>query len=110
LALHPTRWLEGYLENDFKGTLVVVSHDRHFMNAIATHVADVDYQTVTVYTGGYDDFVEQKTTGRRQTEADNAQRKKKVAELKDFVARFGASASRSSQAQARGKGIETLES
>jgi ATPase subunit of ABC transporter with duplicated ATPase domains len=89
---------------------VVVSHDRHFMNAIATHVADVDYQTVTVYTGGYDDFVEQKTTGRRQTEADNAQKKKKVADLKDFVARFGASASRSSQAQSRVKEIEKLES
>jgi ATPase subunit of ABC transporter with duplicated ATPase domains len=80
------------------------------MNAIATHVADVDYQTVTVYAGGYDDFVEQKTTGRRQAEADASQKKKKVAELKDFVARFGASASRSSQAQSRVKEIERLES
>jgi ATPase subunit of ABC transporter with duplicated ATPase domains len=53
LDLDSIRWLESYLTNDFRGTLVVVSHDRHFMNAIATHVADVDYQTVTVYTGDY---------------------------------------------------------
>ena len=109
LDLDSIRWLESYLIEDFRGTLLVVSHDRHFMNAIATHVADVDYQTVTVYTGGYDDFVEQKTTGQRQAGADAAQKKKKVAELKDFVARFGASASRSSQAQSRLKEIEKLE-
>jgi ATPase subunit of ABC transporter with duplicated ATPase domains len=88
---------------------VVVSHDRHFMNAIATHVADVDYQTVTVYTGDYSDFVEQKTTGKRQGEQDIAQKKKRIAELKEFVARFGASANRSSQAQSRVKEIEKLE-
>jgi ATPase subunit of ABC transporter with duplicated ATPase domains len=109
LDLDSIRWLEAYLIEDFRGTLVVVSHDRHFMNAIATHVADVDYQTVTVYTGGYDDFVEQKTTGQRQASADAAQKKKKISELKDFVARFGASASRSSQAQSRVKEIEKLE-
>ena len=109
LDLDSIRWLENYLVDEFTGTLLVVSHDRHFMNAIATHVADVDYQTVTVYTGDYDDFVEQKTTGRRQVEADAAQKKKKISELKDFVARFGASASRSSQAQSRVKEIEKLQ-
>ncbi len=109
LDLDSIRWLEHYLTDVFKGTLLVVSHDRHFMNAIATHVADVDYLTVTVYTGDYDDFIEQKTTGKRQSEADAAQKKKKIAELKDFVARFGASASRSSQAQSRVKEIEKLE-
>jgi ATPase subunit of ABC transporter with duplicated ATPase domains len=72
-------------------------------------VADVDYQTVTVYTGDYDDFIEQKTTGKRQSDADAAQKRKKIAELKDFVARFGASASRSSQAQSRVKEIEKLQ-
>jgi ATPase subunit of ABC transporter with duplicated ATPase domains len=110
LDLESIHWLESYLTGDFRGTLIVVSHDRHFMNAIATHVADVDYQTVTVYTGDYDDFIEQKTTGKRQSDADIAQRKKKIAELKDFVARFGASASRSSQAQSRVKEIEKLQS
>ncbi len=110
LDLDSIRWLENYLNHEFNGTLLVVSHDRHFMNAIATHVADVDYQTVTVYTGDYDDFVEQKTTGLRQTEADAAQKRKKITELKDFVARFGASASRSSQAQSRVKEIERLQS
>ncbi|XXX73413.1 ATP-binding cassette domain-containing protein [Sorangium sp. So ce134] len=109
LDLDSIRWLEAYLTDTFRGTLLVVSHDRHFMNAIATHVADVDYQTVTLYTGDYDDFVEQKTTGKRQSDADAAQKKKKIAELKDFVARFGASASRSSQAQSRVKEIEKLE-
>ncbi len=110
LDLDSIRWLESYLTYDFRGTLVVVSHDRHFMNAIATHVADVDYQTVTLYTGDYDDFIEQKTTGKRQSEADAAQKRKKISELKDFVARFGASASRSSQAQSRVKEMEKLES
>jgi ATPase subunit of ABC transporter with duplicated ATPase domains len=109
LDLEAIRWLEGYLVNEFKGTLLVVSHDRHFMNAIATHVADVDYQTVTVYTGDYDDFIEQKTTGRRQAEADIANKKKRVGELKEFVQRFGASANRSSQAQSRVKEIEKLQ-
>ncbi|WP_437574158.1 ABC-F family ATP-binding cassette domain-containing protein [Sorangium sp. So ce887] len=109
LDLDSIRWLEAYLNDTFRGTLLVVSHDRHFMNAIATHVADVDYQTVTLYTGDYDDFIEQKTTGKRQSDADAAQKKKKIAELKDFVARFGASASRSSQAQSRVKEIEKLE-
>ncbi|WP_437775210.1 ABC-F family ATP-binding cassette domain-containing protein [Sorangium sp. So ce1097] len=109
LDLDSIRWLESYLTDTFRGTLLVVSHDRHFMNAIATHVADVDYQTVTLYTGDYDDFIEQKTTGKRQSDADAAQKKKKIAELKDFVARFGASASRSSQAQSRVKEIEKLE-
>jgi ATPase subunit of ABC transporter with duplicated ATPase domains len=109
LDLDAIRWLENYLVDDFKGTLVIVSHDRHFMNAVASHVADVDYQTVTIYTGDYDDFIEQKTTGRRQAEADVAQKKKRVAELKEFVARFGASANRSSQAQSRVKEIEKLE-
>ncbi|XXT94644.1 ATP-binding cassette domain-containing protein [Sorangium sp. So ce834] len=109
LDLDSIRWLESYLTETFRGTLLVVSHDRHFMNAIATHVADVDYQTVQLYTGDYDDFIEQKTTGKRQSEADAAQKKKKIAELKDFVARFGASASRSSQAQSRVKEIEKLE-
>jgi ATPase subunit of ABC transporter with duplicated ATPase domains len=109
LDLDSIRWLESYLTKDFRGTLLVVSHDRHFMNAIATHVADVDFQTVTVYTGDYTSFVEQKTTGKRQGEADIAQKKKRIAELKEFVARFGASANRSSQAQSRVKEIEKLE-
>ncbi|MBL8680182.1 MAG: ATP-binding cassette domain-containing protein [Myxococcales bacterium] len=109
LDLDSIRWLEQYLTGDFRGTLLVVSHDRHFMNAIATHVADVDFQTVTVFTGDYSDFVEQKTTGKLQNEQDIAQKKRRIAELKDFVARFGASANRSSQAQSRVKEIEKLE-
>jgi ATPase subunit of ABC transporter with duplicated ATPase domains len=108
LDIDGIRWLEEYL-HDFRGTLVVISHDRHFMNSIATHVADVDYQTVTVFTGDYDDFVMQKTTGQRQNEADVANKKKRIAELKAFVQKFGASANRSSQAQSRVKEIEKLQ-
>ena len=110
LDIDGIRWLEGYLRDDFRGTLVVISHDRHFMNSIATHVADVDYQTVTVFTGDYDDFVEQKTTGQRQSESDISIKKKRIAELKLFVQKFGASANRSSQAQSRVKEIEKLQS
>jgi ATPase subunit of ABC transporter with duplicated ATPase domains len=110
LDLDSIRWLEGFLTDQFRGTLLIVSHDRHFMNSISTHVVDVDYQTLSTFTGDYDDFVEQKTTGRRRTESEVAQKKKRVAELKEFVARFGASANRSSQAQSRVKEIEKLES
>jgi len=110
LDLTAIRWLEDFLTRDFRGTLLVVSHDRHFMDSIASHVADVDYQTITVYTGNYQDFVEQKTTGQRQSETEISQKKKRIGELKEFVARFGASANRSSQAQSRVKEIEKLES
>jgi ATPase subunit of ABC transporter with duplicated ATPase domains len=108
LDLDSIRWLEQFLL-DYKGTLVVVSHDRHFLNGMATHIADVDYQTITVYTGGYNDFVEQKYENKQRSEAQNAAAGKKVDELKGFVQRFGAHKSKSSQAQSRLKQIEKLE-
>jgi ATPase subunit of ABC transporter with duplicated ATPase domains len=109
LDLDSIRWLEQFLIQTFKGTLVVVSHDRHFLNAVATHIADVDYQTITVYTGGYDDFVAAKYETRQRAEAQNATAKKKIAELQSFVDRFGSHASKSKQAQSRVKQIEKLE-
>ena len=108
LDLESIRWLEKFLL-DYKGTLVVVSHDRHFLNAMATHIADVDYQTIMVYTGGYDDFVEQKYENKQRAEQQNAAAGKKIDELKGFVQRFGAHKSKSSQAQSRLKQIEKLE-
>ncbi len=108
LDLDSIRWLEEFLL-EYKGTLVVVSHDRHFLNGIATHIADVDYQTITVYTGGYDDFVEQKYENKQRGDAQNAAAEKKIDELKGFVQRFGAHKSKSSQAQSRLKQIEKLE-
>ncbi len=109
LDLDSIRWLETFLIDEFKGTLVVVSHDRHFLDSVATHIADVDYQTVTVYTGGYEDFVAQKYENKQRADQQTGAAKKKVAELQEFVQRFGAHASKSKQAQSRLKQIEKLE-
>ncbi|MBL8605970.1 MAG: ATP-binding cassette domain-containing protein [Myxococcales bacterium] len=109
LDLESIRWLEQFLTGEFRGTLVVVSHDRHFLNAVATHIADVDYRTITVYTGGYDDFVAQKYENKKQAEQQAAAAKKKIGELQEFVQRFGSHASKSRQAQSRLKQIDRLE-
>jgi ATPase subunit of ABC transporter with duplicated ATPase domains len=108
LDLDSIRWLESFLIG-FRGTLVVVSHDRHFLNSVATHIADIDYQTITVYTGNYAEFVSAKYENRARAEAQNAAAKKKIAELQSFVDRFGSHASKSKQAQSRVKQIEKLE-
>ncbi len=65
----------------YDGTLIVISHDRHFLNAVCTHIADIDYQTIITYTGGYDDMVMAKTQIRSRIESENAQREKKIAQL-----------------------------
>jgi ATPase subunit of ABC transporter with duplicated ATPase domains len=108
LDLESIRWLEHFLTDDFKGTLVVVSHDRHFLNSVVTHIADVDYQTITVYTGNYTDFVDAKYENNQRAAAQAATAKKKVAELQEFVQRFGSHASKSKQAQSRVKQIDKL--
>jgi ATPase subunit of ABC transporter with duplicated ATPase domains len=108
LDLDSIRWLETFLI-DYRGTLVVISHDRHFLNAITTHIADVDYQTITEYTGTYAEFVEAKYENRERAEAQNKSAKKKIGELQNFIDRFGAHASKSKQAQSRVKQIEKLE-
>jgi ATPase subunit of ABC transporter with duplicated ATPase domains len=109
LDLDSIRWLERFLTDEFRGTLVCVSHDRHFLNGVATHIADIDYRTITVYTGGYDDFIAQKYENKQRGEQQTAAAKKKIGELQDFVQRFGAHKSKSSQAQSRLKQIEKLE-
>jgi ATPase subunit of ABC transporter with duplicated ATPase domains len=108
LDLDSIRWLENFLINEFKGTLVVVSHDRHFLNEVVTHIADVDYQTITVYTGNYAEFVDAKYENNQRAASQAATAKKKVAELQEFVQRFGSHASKSKQAQSRVKQIEKL--
>src|SRR4029079_19616845 len=85
-----------------------ISHDRHFLNRICTHIADIDYRTIITYTGGYDDMVVAKTQIRSQVEADNEQREKKIAQLNDFIARFGAG-TRASQTTSRRKEVERLQ-
>src|SRR5829696_4930258 len=89
LDLDSVHWLQDWLRK-YEGTLIVISHDRHFLNDVCTHVADIDYETVIMYTGGYDDMVLAKTQVRARVEADNEQREKKIAQLMDFIARFGA--------------------
>jgi ATPase subunit of ABC transporter with duplicated ATPase domains len=108
LDLESIRWLEHFLTEEFKGTLVVVSHDRHFLNSVVTHIADVDYQTITVYTGNYAEFVDAKYENNQRSAAQAATAKKKVAELQEFVQRFGSHASKSKQAQSRVKQIDKL--
>jgi len=107
LDLDSIRWLETFL-CDYEGVLVTISHDRHFLNAICTHVADIDYNTIITYTGGYDDMVMAKSQVRSRVESENDDRRKKIAQLQDFVARFGAG-TRASQVQSRKKEIEKLQ-
>ena len=107
LDLDSIHWLSDFL-NRYQGTSIVISHDRHFLNRICTHIADIDYQTIITYTGGYDDMVLAKTQIRSKVEADNAQRDKKIEQLNDFIARFSAG-TRASQVQARRKEVERLQ-
>ena len=89
LDLDSVHWLQDYL-CAYEGVLIVISHDRHFLNSVCTHVADIDYESVLMYVGGYDDVVMAKTSVRSRIESENAQREKKIAQLQDFIARFGA--------------------
>jgi len=93
LDLDSVHWLQNHFRS-YDGCLIVISHDRHFLNEICTHIADIDYQTVITYTGGYDDMVLAKTQVRARIEASNAQREKKIAQLQEFIARFAAGTDR----------------
>jgi len=107
LDLDSIHWLQGFL-NQYDGVLIVISHDRHFLNSVCTHIADIDYETIITYTGSYDDMVVAKTQIRSQIESQNAQREKKIAQLNEFIARFAAG-TRSSQVQSRRKEVERLQ-
>ena len=107
LDLDSIHWLREFLVH-YDGTLIVISHDRHFLNDVCTHAADIDYQTIITYAGGYDDMVLAKTQIRSRVETENAQREKKIAQLNDFIARFGAG-TRASQTTSRRKEVERLQ-
>src|SRR3981189_3590549 len=107
LDLDSIHWLQGFL-NQYEGVLIVISHDRHFLNKICTHIADIDYETIITYTGTYDDMAAAKTQIRSRSEGQNAQREKKLAQLNEFIARFSAG-TRSSQVQSRRKEVERLQ-
>lgn len=100
-------WLENFLKG-YKGTLIVISHDRHFLNSITTHIADIDYETIIDYPGNYDDMVTAKTAVRDRAEADAKSKEKKIAQLREFVAKFGAG-TRASQVQSRVKEMNKLQ-
>ena len=108
LDLESIHWLQDFMLR-YEGTLVVISHDRHFLNSVCTHIADIDYQTIITYTGGYDDMVLAKTQIRSRIESQNIQREKKIAQLNEFIARFSAG-TRSSQVTSRKKEVERLQS
>ncbi len=107
LDLDSIHWLQGFL-NVYDGVVIAISHDRHFLNSICTHIADIDYETIITYTGSYDDMVVAKTQVRSQIESQNAQREKKISQLNEFIARFAAG-TRSSQVQSRRKEVERLQ-
>jgi len=107
LDLDSIHWLQGFM-NQYDGVVIVISHDRHFLNSVCTHIADIDYETIITYTGTYDDMVVAKTQVRSQIESQNAQREKKISQLNEFIARFAAG-TRSSQVQSRRKEVERLQ-
>jgi ATPase subunit of ABC transporter with duplicated ATPase domains len=107
LDLDSIHWLQSFLRN-YDGVVLVISHDRHFLNSVCTHIADIDYETIITYTGSYDEMVMAKTQIRSQIEGQNAQREKKIDQLNEFIARFSAG-TRSSQVQSRRKEVERLQ-
>ena len=107
LDMESIHWLEEFLHK-YKGTLIVVSHDRHFLNAVTTHIADIDYDTIITYPGNYDEMLVTKTSVRARTEEENKSKEKKVAQLREFVSKFGAG-TRASQVQSRIREIEKLQ-
>jgi len=106
LDMESIGWLETFL-HDYKGALVVTSHDRHFLNSVTTHIADIDYETIILYPGNYDDMVIAKTAVRDRAVQDAKSRDKKISQLKEFVQRFAAG-TRASQVQSRKKEMERL--
>jgi len=107
LDIDTIRWLEAML-NERKSTMIIISHDRHFLNAVCTHMADIDYGELRVYPGNYDDFMTASTQARERLQSVNAKKKSQIAELQQFVSRFSANASKAKQATSRAKRIEKI--
>lgn len=107
LDINSIRWLEDIL-NARNSTMVIISHDRHFLNSVCTHMADLDFGKITIYPGTYDDYMFASTQARTQQQSDNVKAKEKIAELKAFVARFSANASKAKQATSRARQIEKI--
>lgn len=108
LDINTIRWLENIL-NERKSTMIIISHDRHFLNSVCTHMADLDYGELRLYPGNYDDYMTASTMAREQLHADNDKKKTQIAELQAFVSRFSANASKAKQATSRAKKLEKIE-
>ncbi len=107
LDINTIRWLENIL-NERNCTMIIISHDRHFLNSVCTHMADLDYGEVRIYPGNYDDYMLASTQVRERLLADNAKKKVQIAELQSFVSRFSANASKSRQATSRARQVEKI--
>jgi ATPase subunit of ABC transporter with duplicated ATPase domains len=107
LDISSIRWLEGAL-NDYDATMVIISHDRHFLNRVCTHIADLDYQHLKIYPGTYDDFMLASVQARQRVEAANAKARDKISDLQEFVRRFSANASKARQATSRKRQLEKI--
>ncbi|MCE0555369.1 ABC-F family ATPase [Motilimonas sp. 1_MG-2023] len=108
LDINTIRWLEDVLK-ERNCTMIIISHDRHFLNSVCTHMADLDYGEVRLYHGNYDEYMTASTQARERLLSDNAKKKAQIAELKTFVSRFSANASKSKQATSRAKQIDKIQ-
>ena len=107
LDINSIRWLEGVL-NDYNATMIIISHDRHFLNQVCTHIADLDFQQLKIYPGNYDDFMLASVQARERVEAANAKAQDRISDLQEFVRRFSANASKSRQATSRKRQLEKI--
>ncbi|AXV77109.1 ABC-F family ATPase [Ralstonia solanacearum] len=107
LDINTIRWLESVL-NERNSTMIIISHDRHFLNSVCTHMADMDYGTLKVYPGNYDDYMEASMQARERLQAANARAKERISDLQDFVRRFSANKSKARQATSRLKMIDKI--
>ena len=107
LDINTIRWLENVL-NERNSTMIIISHDRHFLNQVCTHIADMDYGTLKIYPGTYDDYMLASAQAKAQQQAANAKAKERVAELQEFVRRFSANKSKAKQATSRARQIEKI--
>ena len=108
LDINTIRWLEDVI-NERKSTMIIISHDRHFLNSVCTHIADMDYGELRVYPGNYDDYMIASTQVRERMLSNNAKKKAEIAQLQAFVSRFSANASKAKQATSRARRIEKIE-
>ena len=108
LDINTIRWLEDTL-NARNCTMIIISHDRHFLNSVCTHMADLDYGEVRIYPGSYDEYMTAATQVKERLQSENAKKKAQIAELKSFVSRFSANASKSKQATSRAKQIDKIQ-